>query len=108
MNIYILWAFIAAIGTWGLTSLGAAIVLFFKTPKQGLLNLMLGFSSGVMIAASFWSLLQPAIECAEQTLRFPSYIIVTIGFISGAVFIWLSDKAVTYAIKNAKNNKNSC
>lgn len=98
MNISVLLALIAAIGTWGLTALGAAIVLFFKTPKQSLLNLMLGFSAGVMIAASFWSLLQPAIERAENTLKIPAYIIVTIGFISGAVFIWLSDKAVAYTL----------
>lgn len=99
MNIAILWALIATLGTWSLTALGAAIVIFFKAPKQSLLNLMLGFSAGVMIAASFWSLLQPAIERAEATLKMPSYIIVTIGFLLGAVFIWISDKAISYAIK---------
>ncbi|MBE6811023.1 MAG: ZIP family metal transporter [Ruminococcaceae bacterium] len=101
MNIAILWAFIATIGTWLLTALGAATVLFLKAPKQSVLNLMLGFSSGVMIAASFWSLLQPAIERAELTLKTPSYIVVTGGFIFGAIFIWLSDKAVSYAFKKA-------
>lgn len=97
MNIAIFWAFLAAIGTWSLTALGAAVVLFFKAPKQSLLNLMLGFSSGVMIAASFWSLLQPAIERADTTLKTPSYIVVTAGFLLGAVFIWFSDKAVSRA-----------
>ena len=82
MNIAIFWAFLATIGTWSLTALGAAVVVFFKAPKQSLLNLMLGFSSGVMIAASFWSLLQPAIARAENTLKTPSYIIVTTGFYS--------------------------
>lgn len=110
MDISILGALIATIGTWILTMLGAAIVVFFKAPKQSLLNLMLGFSAGVMIAASFWSLLQPAIERADATLNIPSYIVVTIGFIFGAVFIWLSDKAVSYAITKANfddktNNK---
>ncbi len=104
MNIAILWALIATIGTWLLTALGAAVVVFFKAPKQSILNLMLGFSSGVMIAASFWSLLQPAIERAEATLKMPSYIVVTAGFIFGAVFIWLSDKAVSYAISKANSN----
>ena len=99
MDIAIFWALIATIGTWSLTALGAAVVVFFKAPKQSLLNLMLGFSSGVMIAASFWSLLQPAIERAEATLKIPSYIIVTTGFLVGAVFIWASDKAISYAIK---------
>ena len=99
MDIAIFWALIATVGTWSLTALGAAVVVFFKAPKQSLLNLMLGFSSGVMIAASFWSLLQPAIERAEATLKIPSYIIVTMGFLFGAVFIWASDKAISYAIK---------
>ncbi len=106
MDITVLWALLASVGTWGLTALGAAIVLFFKTPKQSLMNLMLGFSSGVMIAASFWSLLQPAIERAEHTLKIPSYIIVTIGFVSGAIFIWISDKAVTQAILKTNTNDN--
>lgn len=99
MDIAIFWALIATVGTWSLTALGAAVVVFFKAPKQSLLNLMLGFSSGVMIAASFWSLLQPAIERAEATLKIPSYIIVTMGFLFGAVFIWASDKTISYAIK---------
>lgn len=106
MSINVLWAFVAAVGTWGLTALGAAIVLFFKTPKQNIFNLMLGFSAGVMIAASFWSLLQPAIERANQTLKTPSYIVVTIGFILGAVFIWLSDKAVSRAYFKTNNKTN--
>lgn len=104
MNIAILWALIATIGTWLLTAMGAAIVLFFKAPKQSILNLMLGFSSGVMIAASFWSLLQPAIDRAELTLKTPSYIVVTAGFLFGAVFIWASDKAVSYAILKANSD----
>ncbi len=104
MNIAILWALLATIGTWLLTALGAAVVVFFKAPKQSILNLMLGFSSGVMIAASFWSLLQPAIERAENTLKLPSYIVVTAGFLFGAVFIWISDKAVSYAILKANSD----
>ncbi len=102
----ILWAFIAAIGTWGLTALGAALVIFFKAPKQSLLNLMLGFSAGVMIAASFWSLLQPAIERAEATLKIPSYIAVSIGFLLGALFIWFSDKAVSRAFFKQNTSEN--
>ncbi len=103
MNITILWALIATVGTWSLTALGAAVVVFFKSPKKSLLNLMLGFSSGVMIAASFWSLLQPAIERAESTLKTPCYIVVTVGFLFGAFFIWFSDKAVSYAVLKANS-----
>lgn len=105
MDITVFYAFLATLGTWLLTALGAAIVLFFKAPRQSLLNLMLGFSSGVMIAASFWSLLQPAIDRAEQTLKTPSYIVVTLGFLLGAVFIWFSDKMVSHAILKAKYDK---
>lgn len=108
MNNVILWALIATMGTWLLTAIGSATVLFIKKPNQKFLNLMLGFSSGVMIAASFWSLLQPAIERAEKALSTPAYIVVTIGFLFGAVFIWLSDRAVSYAFANSGkiNSKN--
>lgn len=105
MKNVILWALIATIGTWALTALGSATVLFVKKPNKKFLNLMLGFSSGVMIAASFWSLLEPAIERAEATLKTPAYIVVTIGFICGAAFIWLSDKFITSY--NFIKNKNS-
>ena len=91
----ILFALLASIGTWGLTALGSAIVLFFKAPKHCVLNFMLGFSAGVMIAASFWSLLQPAIEQANVLHKTPAYIIVTIGFLFGALFIWLCDKIIS-------------
>ena len=105
MYINVLWALIAASGTWGLTALGAAVVLFFKNPKQSIFNVMLGFSAGVMIAASFWSLLQPAIEIANSILKTPAYIIVTLGFVLGAAFIWISDKIVAKTLSNTgKNN----
>lgn len=108
MNNVILWALIATIGTWGLTAIGSATVLFIKKPNQRFLNLMLGFSSGVMIAASFWSLLEPAIARAETTLSTPAYIVVTLGFLTGAVFIWLSDRAISYAlVKSSKTNSKS-
>ena len=101
MNNIILLALTATTGTWFVTALGAAIVLFVKKTDIKFLNLMLGFSSGVMIAASFWSLLQPAINRAEDTLEIPSYFVVTVGFLLGAVFMWLSDKIVCIARKKA-------
>jgi ZIP family zinc transporter len=55
-------ALFAGIFTWSITALGAAMVFFFKEIKPKILNLMLGFAAGIMIAASFWSLLEPAIE----------------------------------------------
>lgn len=95
-NVVIL-ALLATLGTWALTALGAATVFCFRNPNPKTLNVMLGFASGVMIAASFWSLLQPAIERAENTLALPAWLVVSLGFLSGAIFIWLSDKIVTRA-----------
>ena len=95
-NVVIL-ALLATLGTWALTALGAATVFCFRNPNPKTMNVMLGFASGVMIAASFWSLLQPAIERAENTLALPAWLVVSLGFLSGAIFIWLSDKIVTRA-----------
>ena len=97
MQNVVLFALLATLGTWGLTALGAATVFCFRNPNPKTMNVMIGFASGVMIAASFWSLLQPAIEKAENTIPLPSWLVVAFGFLSGAVFMWLSDKIVTYA-----------
>lgn len=105
MDHFVLFALIATLGTWFVTALGAATVVFFSSPKPKTLNLMLGFASGVMIAASFWSLLQPAIERAEAASGLPAYIVATVGFLLGAAFMWLSDKIVTYARKSADSTK---
>lgn len=104
MNL-VLSALVATLGTWLLTALGAATVVFFKSPNQKVMNLMLGFASGVMIAASFWSLLQPAIERAEASSNLPAYFVATSGFLLGAVFMWGSDKAVSFARKKANNTQ---
>lgn len=105
MNEYVLLAFAATLGTWLITALGAATVVFFKTPNPKVQNLMLGFASGVMIAASFWSLLQPAIERAEEVSAFPAYVVVTAGFLSGACFMWASDKIVSFARSRADSTQ---
>ena len=101
MNYFVIMALIATLGTWFVTALGAATVVFFRSPNPKSLNIMLGFASGVMIAASFWSLLQPAIQRAEAASRLPAYVVATAGFLLGALFIWASDKAVTFARRKA-------
>ncbi|WP_455248716.1 ZIP family metal transporter [Ruminococcus sp.] len=106
-HIVVLYALIATLGTWSITALGAATVIFFRKQNQGALNLMLGFAAGVMIAASFWSLLQPAIERAAETSKLPPYVVVTVGFLSGAAFLWLSDKLVTRMRRRAENRQGS-
>ena len=101
MDNFIMMALIATLGTWFVTALGAATVVFFSSPNPKALNIMLGFASGVMIAASFWSLLQPAIERAEASSKLPAYFVATVGFLLGALFIWISDKVVSLARRKA-------
>lgn len=88
-------ALVATLLTWGLTALGAAMVFFFKEIKRNILDGMLGFAAGVMIAASFWSLLAPAIEMAEQIGSSP-WIPATIGFLLGGFFLWIVDKTLPH------------
>ena len=95
MNYTVILALAATLMTWFLTALGAATVVFFKSPNQKILDFMLGFASGVMIAASFFSLLQPAIERAEAEAGLSPCWVVTIGFLCGAVFMWGSDQVIS-------------
>ena len=98
MDSFVLMAFVATLGTWFVTALGAATVVFFTSPRVKVLNLMLGFSAGVMIAASFWSLLEPAIARAERMPGPPAWLVATAGFLTGALFLWASDKLVSRAL----------
>ena len=84
-------ALMATFFTWGVTALGAGLVFFFKTINRKVLNGMLGFAAGVMIAASFWSLLAPGIAMAEE-LGQVAYITAAIGFLSGGGFLYMVDK----------------
>ena len=95
MNFIVIMALVATLGTWLITALGAATVALFKSPSRRVLDPMLGFAAGVMIAASFWSLLEPAIALAEVTSRLPAYLVATLGFLSGALFVALSDKVIS-------------
>ena len=88
-------ALIGTLFTWGVTALGAAMVFFFKTIKQNVLNGMLGFAAGVMIAASFWSLLAPGIEMAESLGKNP-WLTAAIGFLGGGLFLWIIDKTLPH------------
>ena len=105
MDNFVIMALVATLGTWLVTALGAATVVFFTSPNLNGLNIMLGFASGVMIAASFWSLLQPAIERAEASSDLPAYLVATLGFLAGALFMWVSDKVVSFARRKAYNTQ---
>ena len=84
-------ALFATLFTWALTAAGAGLVFLAKDVNQKLLDSMLGFAAGVMIAASFWSLLAPSIEMAGQLNQIP-WLTATIGFIGGGIFMRLIDK----------------
>jgi len=88
-------AFLATCFTWAMTAAGAAVVLLFRNVSQRLLNAMLGFAAGVMIAASYWSLLAPAIEMAEQTAT-PAWIPSVVGFLLGGVFLKIIDRLMPH------------
>ncbi len=88
-------ALFGTIFTWGVTALGASMVFFFKSINKAVLNTMLGFAAGIMIAASFWSLLSPAIDMAEELGSKP-WIVVTIGFLVGGGFLYLADKILPH------------
>ncbi len=91
----ILLALLAGLFTWGLTALGAAGVLFYNKKSFSNMDGMLGFAAGVMIAASFWSLLAPALEMAEgRTL--PPWVPVSLGFLSGGGILWGIDKLLPH------------
>lgn len=82
--------------TWLLTALGAAVVFFFKRIDRRVLDVMLGFAAGVMIAASFWSLLAPALEMAEQTSSLPPWLPAALGFLAGGAFLRGIDKLLPH------------
>ena len=96
----------ATIFTWAVTALGAALVFFFKNVDRKILNSMLGFGAGVMTAASFWSLLNPAIElCGE--LGYSQFMLPAIGFFAGGVFIIFADMLMdkySYGVIPVNNN----
>lgn len=91
----ILLALGATLFTWLLTAAGASMVFFFKSINKKILNSMLGFAAGVMIAASFWSLLKPAIEMAEAQGEL-SWKPAVIGFLAGGAFLLLIDKILPH------------
>jgi len=84
----VLLALFATLFTWGLTALGSAMVFFFKTLNKKVLNSMLGFAAGVMIAASYWSLLKPSIEISESNGNI-AWLPALVGFLSGGAFLLL-------------------
>jgi ZIP family zinc transporter len=88
-------AFLATLFTWGVTALGASVVFFFREVNQKFLDAMLGFAGGVMIAASYWSLLAPSIAMAEEQGG-PAWLPAVVGFLAGGAFLFGVDKLLPH------------
>lgn len=88
-------ALLAGLFTWSVTALGAAVVFFTPQVNRRLLDAMLGFSAGVMLAASYWSLLAPAIRISEYG-RLPSWLPPAIGFMAGGAILWMLDRSLPH------------
>lgn len=88
-------ALLGTLFTWGMTASGAAMVFFFRSIERKVLDSMLGFAAGVMIAASFWSLLAPAIDLAAD-LNIPHWLPAVSGFLLGGLFLWSVDKILPH------------
>ena len=97
-------ALIATTFTWFVTAVGAAFVFFFKKMNRPFLDTMMGFTGGVMIAASFWSLLAPAINMSEGE-SFVKVMPAAIGFLGGALFIFVLDKILPHVHINFKKTE---
>ena len=88
-------ALIATLFTWGVTAAGAALVFVTSSVNDKVMDSMLGFAAGVMIAASYWSLLAPGIEMAEQLGQTP-WLTAVIGFMGGGIFMRLTDRLLPH------------
>lgn len=104
LNVYVQ-VLIATFITFSVTALGSSLVLIFKKINGTLLDAMMGLSAGVMIAASFWSLLEPAINDANK-LGMNSWLVTSLGFLTGGVFLLLSDKFFDNYLKKKNRHNN--
>ncbi len=100
----VLGAFLATVFTWGMTALGASLVFMVKAMNRAVLDGMLGFTGGVMVAASFWSLLAPGIAMSPGE-GFVKVLPAAIGFAIGALFIYGLDKVLPHVHINFKESE---
>lgn len=108
---HVVQALLATLFTWFVTALGAGLVFFFKRINRTVLDAMMGFAAGVMIAASFWSLLNPAIDMAEG-MGITPWIPAVFGFLAGGAFLWIADRIIPHLhpgqpIENAEGPNSS-
>ena len=103
---YPIQALIATIFTWSITSIGSMVVFLFKKINKNIMDAMLGFAAGVMIAASFFSLLSPAITMAEELKLIP-WLVAAIGILLGGVLLFVGDKVFDILEKKKNLTKSS-
>lgn len=96
-------ALIATLFTWFVTLLGASLVYFFKSVNKNIMDGMLGFAAGIMIAASFFSLLKPAQEMTEK-LNMPTWLILVFGFLCGGILLFIGDKIFEHFYESKENS----
>lgn len=99
---FIVQSLIATLFTWGVTICGAAVVFIFRKVNKNVMDAMLGFASGVMIAASFWSLLLPSIDMSTSLNMVP-WIVALIGFMLGGILLFTGDKIYEHFDKKSNN-----
>ena len=97
-------ALLATFFTFLLTALGASLVFFFKKINKTVMDCMLGFSAGLMLAASFFSLIMPAINMSDN-LKLTTWLVLTIGFLGGCLLLLLGDKLFDKLSKSKEKNK---
>lgn len=100
-------ALIATLFTFSITALGASIVFFFKHINKSIMDAMLGFAAGVMIAASFWSLLEPSINMSKSLNLIP-WLIAFTGFFTGGLLLFIGDKIYVHFDKSISDKKKRC
>ena len=88
-------ALLATVLTWLATAVGAGVVLFTQRVEKRLLDAMLGFAAGVMIAAAYWSLLAPAVQMSRAS-SLPAWVPPTVGFLLGGLVLWLVDRSLPH------------
>lgn len=96
-------ALIAGMFTFLVTTLGAAVVFFFKAVNKNIMDAMLAISSGIMLSASFFSLLNPAIEIADE-LKLTTWLVVLAGLMVGGLLLYIGDKVMDHFSKNSQSD----
>lgn len=101
---YVIQALLAGIFTWSVTAIGSGLVFIFKKINKNVMDAMLGFAAGIMIAASFWSLLSPSIEMSKS-LGLNAWLTAFVGFFLGGILLFVGDKIFDILEKKNKNIK---